>query len=123
LRLALRVARETNAELHNAVALARAQTKVLRIDIYWRENELTSLRSEHRAARASSSRVEAEFEEAKASIEALRSTRAGRDQDLASRDAQISVTERGIQNREQQLAVSHKELDRGRRNQCNRYSQ
>ncbi len=111
LQLAVSVARETNGELRTSACLARAQADALRVDLELREDEITSLRTDHRAALARATRAEAELAEARSTIEAVETTLAGRDQDIASRDAHIAIAERGIEERDQQLATFCKQLD------------
>lgn len=52
LQAALAVARETVEELRSSGLLARAHGDALRVDLELREDEITALRGDHRAALA-----------------------------------------------------------------------
>ncbi|MCH7866403.1 MAG: hypothetical protein IH881_01820 [Myxococcales bacterium] len=112
LQAALAVARETVEELRSSGLLARAHGDALRVDLELREDEITALRGDHRAALARVSLVEAELAEAQSTIETTLATLAGRDREMSSRDAHVAIAERGIEDRDQQLAIFCKELDR-----------
>ena len=111
LRAALAVARETVEELRAAGSVSRAQSDALRVDLELREDEISSLRSDHRATLARASLIEAELSEAQSSIEANLASLATREREMSLRDAHVAIAERGIEDRDQQLAIFCKQLD------------